>query len=64
MKKWEAVEWFYLDEATEIPETICSMRCPVCKSYHSKVYYYGDPTDLMNFCPTCGADMRGGKDDG
>lgn len=40
---------------------IASMYCPKCKRYHNEVYFHGDPVENVNFCPNCGADMRGKK---
>ena len=39
--------------------SIASMRCDKCGLYHNEVYFYGCPTENVNFCPNCGADMRG-----
>lgn len=58
MNKWEELKRAYLDETVDIPKITCSMRCPVCKRCYNKVcvYYFGYPTNMVNFCPTCGDD--------
>lgn len=38
---------------------IASMRCPTCNRWCNKVYTYGDPTEFVNYCPYCGANMKG-----
>lgn len=60
--KWEQIEVnYFADMDDEIKESmaIASMFCPKCKRYHNEVYLYGNPTYGVNFCPACGADMRG-----
>ena len=60
--KWEQIEInYFADMENEIKESmaIASMYCPVCKRYHNEVYLYGDATHGANYCPWCGADMRG-----
>lgn len=57
--KWEDVEVTYVADKTTLPfERISSMRCNQCNRYHTEIYYYGNPTEMANFCPNCGADMR------
>ena len=59
--KWEEVEVSYIEDMYDkgnLPETIVSMYCPICERYHTEVYWYGNPTENINFCPNCGADMR------
>ena len=57
--KWEDVEVTYVADKTTLPfERISSMRCNRCNKYHTEIYYYGNPTEMANFCPNCGADMR------
>lgn len=59
--KWEHVNITYLDDMDEEARealAIASMFCPNCKRYHNEVYIYGNPTENVNFCPKCGADMR------
>ena len=59
---WEQVEVRYEDELIDNPvQAVASMFCPNCKRYHNEVYFYGMPTEQVNFCPNCGADMRGEK---
>lgn len=36
-------------------------RCSVCNKWHTTPYMYY--FDDFNYCPNCGADMRGEKDD-
>lgn len=38
-----------------------SARCSVCGKHHTTPYMYY--FDNFNYCPNCGADMRGGTDD-
>ena len=40
-------------------EAVASMRCPYCHRWNNEVYLYGNPTEMANFCPSCGAEMRG-----
>ena len=37
--------------------SVASMRCDQCGLYHNEVYFYGAPTENVNFCPNCGAKM-------
>ena len=55
--KWEEVEVIWLVDIEDKPDAIASMFCPKCKRYANHVYHYGNPTDGMNFCPNCGAQM-------
>ena len=56
---WEQVEVMRLEDMQAPPDTIASMYCPNCKRYTNRVYIYGDPTEFVNYCCYCGADMRG-----
>lgn len=57
--KWEDLEVTYVADKTTLPfERISSMRCNQCNRYHTEIYYYGDPTEMANFCPNCGAMME------
>ncbi len=48
-------EWMFL-KANE--EQTDGYECSVCKAtYHTRVPYFSE----FNFCPNCGADMRGNK---
>ena len=55
---WEQVEVMHLEDMQAPPDTIASMYCPNCKRYTNRVYFYGDPTEFVNYCCYCGADMR------
>lgn len=55
--RWEQVEIIWLDK-TNTPDAIATMLCPVCELYSSQVYFYGNPTDGMNYCPRCGNHMK------
>lgn len=48
-----------VDEEENITEWQ-SARCSVCGRYHTTPYMYY--FDNFNFCPNCGADMRGGAE--
>ena len=57
--KWEDVDVAFIDSQNTVGlHAIASMLCPVCERYHNEAYWYGEPTDGVNFCPNCGADMR------
>jgi hypothetical protein len=59
--KWEEVEVSYIEDMYDkgnLPEAIVSMYCPICERYHNEVYWYGNPTENINFCPNCGAKMH------
>lgn len=56
---WEQVEVRYEDELIDNPvQAVASMFCPNCQRYHNEVYFYGMPTERVNFCPNCGASME------
>ena len=55
--KWEEVEVVHAENIDPYPD-LATMRCGKCNRYHTTVFFYGNPTALMNFCPVCGADMR------
>lgn len=61
--KWEEVEVIYPDDFEKHYPSIASMFCPNCQKYASTVFHYGNPTDMMNFCPNCGAKMVGGQEE-
>lgn len=42
-------------------EEMQSAKCSVCGKYHTTPYLYF--FDNFNFCPNCGADMRGDTDE-
>lgn len=52
--KWEQKEVF---EAKGRVDELQSAFCPVCQRYHTTPYSYY--FTQYNFCPNCGADMRG-----
>ncbi len=54
--KWECVHIDY-----DIRYNVVTMRCPICKRWHSEVYCYGNPTENVNYCSYCGAKMDGDK---
>lgn len=59
--EWEDVACY---DAEEIGVTeIASMRCNKCERFHSTVYRYGNPIEMMNYCPFCGAKMDGENDE-
>lgn len=58
VERWEDVGITWLDK-NSYPDAIATMLCPVCQRYSSQVYFYGDPTDGMNYCPRCGEKMKG-----
>lgn len=60
--EWEFfVETSFNGEATEVDN--CGWRCSHCKKPLEEVVggYWDDETSIptLNFCPNCGADMRG-----
>ena len=58
--EWEEVEVEY----TCTHSVLTIMRCNKCDRYHTTIYFYGNPTEMMHYCPNCGAKMDGGADDG
>lgn len=53
---WEEVDVEYGDDIDDIPNLV-TMRCGKCKLYHTTLFLYGRPSELMKFCPNCGAVM-------
>ena len=53
--KWEECKVFDIEDTT-ITE-IQSAYCPICHKYHTTPYMYY--FDYFNYCPNCGAKMRG-----
>ena len=51
--KWECVQIDY-----DVRCNMATMRCPICKRWHSGVYHYGNPTEYVNYCSYCGARME------
>lgn len=58
--KWEEVEVEIAEDMECFPDLV-TMRCGACKRYHTTVYFYGSGTDMMHFCPNCGAKMEVAK---
>ena len=58
---WEEVEVEFADHIDQYPNLV-TMRCGKCNRYHTTLFFYGNPTELMNFCPVCGAIMDGGDE--
>jgi Zn finger protein HypA/HybF involved in hydrogenase expression len=59
--EWEEKEIFHNANDNPIIEEWQSARCSVCHKYHTTPYMYY--FDNFNFCPECGADMRGASDE-
>lgn len=57
--EWEDKEVF--ETAVEYIEQWQSARCSACGKYHTTPYMYH--FDYFNYCPNCGAKMRGGSHD-
>lgn len=56
--KWEEKSTFGIDESgDQIIQEWQSARCSVCGRYHTTPYMYY--FDIYNYCPNCGAKMRG-----
>ena len=55
--EWEEKETFHNADDDPIIEEWQSARCSVCHKYHTTPYKYY--FNNYNFCPNCGADMRG-----
>lgn len=55
--EWTEKEVIYKDEASKVIEEWQSARCSNCGLYHTTPYSYY--FDSFNYCPHCGADMRG-----
>jgi hypothetical protein len=56
--KWEQKEVFSLDDTTI--EQMQSARCSSCGKYHTTPFSYY--FSKYNYCPSCGARMKGGAD--
>ena len=46
-----------IHDEQRLPSAVASMRCSNCKRYHNEVYIYGNPTEMVHYCPNCGATM-------
>jgi len=59
--EWTEKKDMYLDdlEAKDIITEWQSAKCDVCGKYHTTpyMYYFSD----YEYCPNCGAEMHGGK---
>lgn len=55
--EWTEKEVIYKDEASKVIEEWQSARCSNCGLYHTTPYAYY--FDNFNYCPNCGANMRG-----
>ncbi len=56
--KWEEVTVDYIADVFDGSDPMMSsMRCNKCDRYYNRVYSYGDPKHLANYCPHCGAKM-------
>ena len=58
--EWEDREVFNDTDDDHIVEEWQSARCSVCGKYHTTPYMYY--FDDFNFCPNCGARMKGGAE--
>ena len=59
--EWEDREVFNETDDDHIVEEWQSARCSVCGKYHTTPYMYY--FDDFNFCPNCGAKMKGADDE-
>lgn len=59
--EWEDKEVFNDTDDDHIVEEWQSARCSVCGKYHTTPYMYY--FDNFNYCPSCGARMKGGEDE-
>ena len=61
--KWEEVGIISVDVDDDDEEhafdMIATMRCSVCDRYHNEVHRYGNPIEMAQYCPNCGAKMEG-----
>lgn len=54
--RWEEIQ---VEFANDTDLQIASMLCGNCRRWHNTVYHYGNPVEFANYCPFCGADMKG-----
>ncbi len=61
--EWEEVE---IEDSEDVvnPPSLVTMRCNKCNRYHTTIYFYGNPTEMMHYCPNCGAKMDGERKGG
>ena len=59
--KWEEKETFSVVDDNPIIERWQGARCSMCERYHTTpyMYYFND----YNYCPYCGARMKGADDE-
>ena len=58
---WEEKEAFHDADDNPIIEEWQSARCSICGKYHTTPYMYY--FDNFNYCPHCGAYMKGADDE-
>ena len=51
-----------IHDEQRLPSAVATMRCSKCHRYHNEVYFYGNPTEMVHYCPNCGARMDGDGD--
>ena len=56
--RWEEITVLTTDDIKAQPD-FATMRCDKCDRYHTTLYFYGNPTEMMHYCPNCGAKMDG-----
>lgn len=62
-------EWEWYEEWSfngEVKKCDCAgFRCSVCKNEPSEYHFFDNPdySPIFDFCPHCGADMRGERND-
>ena len=61
--EWEDVSVLCYQEIP-VGTKVASMFCPVCERWHNEVYHIGNLTEIVHYCPHCGAKMDGGKNNG
>ena len=59
--EWEEKTTFHNEDDNPIIKEWQSAKCSVCGKYHTTPYLYY--FDDFNFCPNCGARMKGADDE-